>query len=185
MDDKMVIPSHFSFAGKFKLWKRTAKLIKFKRIFQCFIFQHIFRINSDVPWPVHFSSTVSSSDNIKYKEWDHLCPKLGLSIGCYIQAINGIEVGINLRAGPGVKIMSANHDVNDYDKHSASPPIKFGDDIWLGANVAILPGVELGNHTIVAAGAVVTKSFKNGNCILAGVPAKVVKELPDYSGGQC
>jgi len=44
-------------------------------------------------------------------------------------------------------------------------------------NAVILPGVHLGDHTIVAAGSVVTKSFPQGNCILGGVPAKVVKEL--------
>ena len=44
----------------------------------------------------------------------------------------------------------------------------------------ILPGVEIGDHTVVAANAVVNRSFKEGNCILAGVPAKIVKKLPAY-----
>jgi acetyltransferase-like isoleucine patch superfamily enzyme len=48
----------------------------------------------------------------------------------------------------------------------------------------ILPGVELGPHTILAAGAVVTKSFKEGNQVLAGVPAQVVKKLDVYQGGK-
>ena len=44
-------------------------------------------------------------------------------------------------------------------------------------NSVILPGVELGNRTIVAAGTVVTKSFKQGNIVLGGVPAKIIKEI--------
>ena len=89
-------------------------------------------------------------------------------------------MGKNVRIGPGVKIVSSDHDVNNFDKHIPSPPVKIGDNVWLGANSIILPGVELGNHTIVAAGAVVNMNFKEGNCVLGGVPAKVCKKLPDY-----
>ncbi|EOJ3081127.1 DapH/DapD/GlmU-related protein, partial [Acinetobacter baumannii] len=52
-----------------------------------------------------------------------------------------------------------------------------GDKCWIGMNSVILPGVVLGNGTIVAAGAVVTKSFKQGNIVIAGVPAKIIKEI--------
>ncbi len=100
--------------------------------------------------------------------------------GCYIQAMNGIHVGRNLWVGPGVKIISANHDPCDYARHIKTNPIKIGDDCWLGSNCVILPGVELGDHTIVAAGAVVTKSFDEGDIMLAGVPAKIIKRLDKY-----
>ena len=183
MEVKWVIPAEFSFADKVRIWKRAAKWAGFGKMFRYFIFQYIFRINSDVPWPVHTSSVVLASEKIKYQNWSNLSPALGYSNGCYIQAANGIEIGINFWAGPGLKILSVNHDVNDYTKHISADPIKFGENVWIGADVIILPSVELGDHTIVAAGAVVNKSFKQGNCILAGVPAKVVKELPDYHGG--
>lgn len=52
-----------------------------------------------------------------------------------------------------------------------------GDYSWIGMNSVVTAGVTLGPRTIVAAGAVVTKSFPEGFCILAGVPAKVVKYL--------
>ena len=173
-----------SFADKVSAWKRHVKCVGLKKYVQMFIFQRILRINSDVPWPVHWSSIVGCPNNIKYKYWHAYRPNLGFSHCCYIQAINGIEVGINVRIAPGVKIISANHDVNDYDKHVPSNPIKIGDNIWIGANAVILPGVEIGNHTIIAAGAVVNKSFKEGNCILGGVPAKVLKQLPDYENSK-
>lgn len=168
------------FAEKMALWKRHVKFMGFKKYLQIFIFQRILRINSEIPWPVHWSSIVTCPKNIKYKYQKFYRPNLGFSHCCYMQATNGIEIGVNVMIAPGVKIMSANHDVNDYHKHISSGPIKIGDNIWIGANAIILPGVEIGNHTVIAAGAVVNKSFKEGNCILGGVPAKIIKQLPDY-----
>jgi acetyltransferase-like isoleucine patch superfamily enzyme len=101
--------------------------------------------------------------------------------GCYIQANNGIEIGRNIRIGPHVSIISANHNIDDFDKHDKAPPIVLGDNCWLGAGCIILPGVILGDHVIVAAGAVVTKSFAD-NCIIGGVPAKVIREIGPYKG---
>jgi len=144
-----------------------------------FIFQKIFRFNSNVPWPVHPSSIVRNPEKI-FRESNK--PYLGLAVGCYIQAINGIYVGKNTRVGPGVKIISANHNFYDYDKHDPAPPIKIGENCWIGANAVILPGVELGDHTIVAAGSVVTNNFLEGNCIIGGVPAKFIKKIGEYSG---
>lgn len=144
-----------------------------------FLFQRIFRINANVPWPVHWSSIVSFHDKI---EQDGFLPFLGFMPGMYIQAMNGIKIGKNLRTGPGVKIISANHDVNDYAQHVKTRPIVIGDNCWLAANAVILPGVELGDHVVVAAGAVVTKSVPS-NCLVAGIPAKIVKNLQEYRGG--
>jgi len=158
---------------------KNIRYIGIKNIILYFIFQRIFRINSHVLWPVHWSSIVSSPENIKLQYWR---PYPGFMPGCYIQAINGIIIGKNVRIGPGVKIISANHDVNDYDVHTKDEPIIIGDNCWLSANCVILPGVKLGNHTIVAANAVVTKSFEKGNCIIGGVPAKIIKELDSYKG---
>lgn len=52
----------------------------------------------------------------------------------------------------------------------------------MGMNAVILPGVTLGPHTSVGAGAVVTKSFPEGYCIVAGIPAKKIKEVPHEAG---
>ena len=51
-----------------------------------------------------------------------------------------------------------------------------GDDVWIGANAVILPGVTIGSHCVVAAGAVVTKDVPD-NCVVGGVPTKVIKSL--------
>ena len=95
--------------------------------------------------------------------------------------MNGIIIGKNVRLGPGVKIVSASHNLVNYDIHDKTEPIEIGDNCWLSANAIILPGVKLGNHVVVAAGAVVTKSFPD-NCLVAGVPARIIRMLDAYQG---
>lgn len=140
-----------------------------------FIIQKIFMLNRSVPWPVHWTSRVMVPKKISRGS---RCP--GLSHGCHIDGRNGIVFGDNVWVGPRVSIISMNHDANDYHQYLSSPPVKIGDNCWLGANSVILPGVEIGNHTVVAAGSVVTKSFSDSDQMIAGVPAKVVKRLPPY-----
>lgn len=144
-------------------------------VYKHFFLQKVLHLNAHVPWPVHPTSNVFAPEKI---ERGTRTP--GLAISCHIDGRNGIKLGKNVWIGPRVSIISMNHDINDYEKYVIGKPIVIGDDCWLAANSVILPGVELGPHTVVAAGAVVTKSYLDGNCILAGVPAKVVKNISDY-----
>lgn len=57
--------------------------------------------------------------------------------------------------------------------------IKISNNVFIGVNSIILPGVEIGENTIIAAGSVVTKSFR-GNSVIGGVPAKIIKNLDEY-----
>jgi len=145
-----------------------------------FFIQRFLRINSHVPWPCHWSSVVSCPENIHMKTFP---PYPGLGLGQYIQAKNGIYIGRNVRMGPGVKIISANHNLENFEQHDPSDPIYIGNFCWLSANCVILPGVILGHHVIVAAGAVVTKSFKENDIVIGGVPAKKIKDIGHYKGG--
>ena len=74
-----------------------------------------------------------------------------------------------------------NHDVNNYSKYVKSKSIIIGDNCWIGAGAIILPGVSLGDHIIVAAGSVVTKSFEDNDQIIGGNPAQFIKKLSKYS----
>ncbi|WP_396156836.1 acyltransferase [Flavobacterium macrobrachii] len=135
-----------------------------------FFFQKILRINAEVPFMVHYTSTVSKTVFLG----KGVAQYFANSGGCYVQGINKIYIGDYTIFAPGVKIISANHDKKDYHSHDKSiSPIKIGKNCWLGANSVILPGVELGDNVIVGAGAVVTKSFPD-NVILGGVPAKII-----------
>ena len=146
-----------------------------KTLLKAFFFQKMLRINGKVPWPVHPTSVFKSPENIKRGS---RCP--GLSPYGYFDARNGIEIGENTWIGPGVSIISMNHSLQDYHQYVPSTPVIVGRNCWLGANAILLPGVVLGNHVVVGAGSVVTKSFRDDNIVIAGNPAKVVKKTDPY-----
>lgn len=123
-------------------------------------------------WPVHPSSQVTDAHNI-YAGVD-TCP--GLMKGCYIQGRGGIWFGDYTQIAPGVAVVSANHDPHDLRRH-INAPVRIGAYGWLGAGAKVMPGVALGDFTVVAAGAVVTKSFPEGYVVLAGVPARPIRTL--------
>lgn len=137
-----------------------------------FIVQKIFKLNNKTPFMVHFTSIVNGKVTIG----KGVAKYFANSSGCYIQGKNGIIIDDYSLFAPGVKIISANHSKDNLNDHDVDKPIKIGKNCWLGANSVILPGVELGDNVIVAAGSVVTKSF-GANLILGGVPAKILKEL--------
>jgi acetyltransferase-like isoleucine patch superfamily enzyme len=139
-----------------------------------FFMQKILGFNKKAYWPVHFTSKVSSPENI----YAGIDSAPGYMAGCYIYGTAGIYIGDYTQIAPNVGIMSGNHSVYDtrliIDNDS---PVVIGDYCWLGMNSMVLPNVVLGDHTVVAAGSVVTKSFPEGYCVVAGVPAKKIKDL--------
>lgn len=136
-------------------------------------------INRHVPWPVHFTTTVRAPERIRFgKGWFP-----GDSPNCYLQGLNGIEIGDHTNLGPGVGLISANHDPLDNDRWLPADPIRIGRHCWLGMNAVVLPGVQLGDYTIVGAGAIVTQSFPDGYCVIAGNPARMIRRLPYPQSG--
>lgn len=140
--------------------------------FKIWFFQKILGFNKDVYWPVHFTSIVTGYKNI-YAGID-TCP--GYMPGCYIQGIGKIYIGDYTQISANVGIITANHNLYDTRKHEVKS-VKIGKYCWIGMNTMIMPGVCLGDNTIVGAGSVVTKSFEEGNCVIAGNPAKLIKVL--------
>ena len=135
-----------------------------------FISQRILGNNNDVPWQVHFTSKV----NGHIKIGRGVKTSFAVSGGCYIQGINGIEIGDETIFAPGVKIISANHSISNLAGWDKAPSIIIGKHVWLAANSVILPGVRIGDYAIVGAGAVVTHNVPSC-AIVAGVPAKIIK----------
>lgn len=135
-----------------------------------FIVQRVLGVNRNVPWMVHFTSTVIGDVRVGRNVWR----SFALSGGCYIQGINGIRIGDDTIFAPGVKLISANHDLSNFDMPEPAPELVIGRRCWLGANAVVLPGVVLGDDVIVGAGAVVTKCFPS-NVVLAGVPARPIR----------
>ena len=143
------------------------------RLFNWFV-QRVVCGCGNLPCSLHFTSRVTVADKLSIGR--DVRVSLAYSGGVYIQAANGVEIGDDTLIAPGVKIVSSNHRVGDLIAHDACEPIRIGKRCWLGANAIILPGVQLGDDTVVAAGAVVTKSFPSG-CVLAGVPALVIRRV--------
>ena len=76
-----------------------------------------------------------------------------------------------------VKDLKSKHEAEErYNGLELGLPITIGDNCWLGAGAIICPNVTIGNNVVVGAGAVVTKSFGD-NVVIAGNPAKVIREL--------
>jgi acetyltransferase-like isoleucine patch superfamily enzyme len=128
--------------------------------------------NKSAYWPVHWTSKVYDADKIVVG----VDAYPGIMGGCYITGRGGLIIGDYTQIAPNVVIVTANHDLYDSRKHIEAP-VTIGKYGWIGAGAKVLPGVELGDWTIVAAGAVVTHSFKEGYCVIGGVPAKKIKDL--------
>jgi acetyltransferase-like isoleucine patch superfamily enzyme len=140
------------------------------------LWQRVLGFNRHVPWPVNPFIAIPNPENIRF-DIDDI--NIFQSYGCYYQTNFGgyITLGKGTYIAPNVGLITANHDLIDPDKHTESKDIVLGEKCWVGMNSVILPGVVLGDHTVVAAGAVVTKSFEEGWCVIGGVPAKLIKRL--------
>ena len=97
--------------------------------------------------------------------------------GCYIQGWGRIFIGDYVEIAQNCAIISSNHKLTNQSESVFKETI-IGDHCWIASNSLIMAGVILGPRTVVAAGSVVTKSFPDGFCLIAGNPAKVVKEIP-------
>ncbi|MFM2360393.1 MAG: hypothetical protein RLY16_2386 [Bacteroidota bacterium] len=134
--------------------------------------QKVLGYNKEAYWPMHFTSRVSYPERV----FAGIDTSPGYMNNCYIQGYGRIYIGDYTQIAPGVGLISSNHDV--YDSRVQIPaPIHIGKYCWIGMNAVILPGVILGDYTIVAAGAVVSKSFPDGYCVIGGVPAMLIKHL--------
>lgn len=131
-------------------------------------------INQAVKWPVSPRCTVIFPENIEFHP-DNI--DNFQSPGCYYQGMGRIRIGRGSYIAPNVGIITANHDPANPDLHLPPRPVSIGKKCWIGMNSMILPGVVLGDHTVVGAGSVVTRSFPEGHCVVAGNPARKLQTL--------
>ena len=107
----------------------------------------------------------------------HLGKNVFINSGCRFQDQGGIYIGDNVLIGHNVVLATLNHDENPLKRGNLIPsPIKIGNDVWIGSNATIIPGVTVGDGAIVAAGAVVTKDVDK-NTIVGGVPARYIRNV--------
>lgn len=95
--------------------------------------------------------------------------------------VDKVIIGDDCMIGPNTIISTVNHPLaaeGRRKKLSLIKPVSIGNDVWIGANCTILPGVAIGNNVIIAAGAVVTRDVAD-NTIVGGVPARVIRSLDE------
>ena len=137
-------------------------------------FKYLINSNNKPYWSMHPTSTLRGSWKNVYVGVD---ADPGISPGCYILAIGKVYIDDYAQIAPNVGILSANHFMLDIRSHINSE-VRIGKYCRIGMGSIIHPGVTLGDLTTVAAGSIVTKSFPEGYCVIAGNPAEIVK---DYS----
>ena len=91
-----------------------------------------------------------------------------------------ITIGKNVLIGPNVTICTTGHPVHPAHRLDGmySFPVTIGDNVWLGGNVFVLPGVTIGENSVIGAGSIVTKDIP-ANVIAVGNPCKVLREITD------
>lgn len=95
--------------------------------------------------------------------------------GCLMMAAGGIYIGDETQIAANVQLISNNHDLEDRNVITCKP-INIGRRVWIGAGATILPGVTIGDNSVVGAGSVVTKDVPS-DTIVAGNPARFIKKI--------
>ncbi len=96
---------------------------------------------------------------------------------CHFQDQGGIYIGDGALIGSFVVLATINHSLNPAQRSDNHPsPIHIGKNVWLGSHCTVLPGVTIGDNSVIAAGAVVTKDVP-AYSVAAGVPAGVIKKI--------
>lgn len=95
--------------------------------------------------------------------------------------VGKVKIGDNVQFAPNVAIYTAGHPVHPDSRNSGYEygiDITIGDNVWLGGNVVVLPGVNIGNNVVVGAGSVVTKDLPD-NVIAVGNPCRIIREITE------
>jgi acetyltransferase-like isoleucine patch superfamily enzyme len=127
---------------------------------------------------IHATASIRNAQNVYIGRNSHI------NHNCCIWAGENstIVLGDNLLMGPGVCIFSGNHGTTKgmpmTFQERKEESIVIGDDVWLGAHSIITAGTRIANGVIVAAGAVVTRSITQEDVVVAGIPARVIRERP-------
>lgn len=102
-------------------------------------------------------------------------------IGLHNTIIGPVTIGSHVNLAQNITVTALNHNFHDpqqrIDEQGIdTKPVVIADDVWIGAGAVVLPGVTIGTHAVVAAGAVVTNDVPD-HCVVAGIPAKIIKRI--------
>ena len=95
--------------------------------------------------------------------------------------VGKVKIGANAQIAPNVSIYTAGHPIHPESRNSGYEygiEITIGDNVWIGGNTCIMPGVKIGNNVVIGAGSVVTKDLPD-NVIAVGNPCRVIREITE------
>lgn len=110
-----------------------------------------------------------------------IADRVAINSFCRFFGHGGIEIGEDTQIGPGTLVTTTSHDY-DGDLSVSFHKVVIGKRVWVGANVTILPDVEIGDFAVVGAGSVVTKSIPP-NSLAVGLPAKIIRRIGPTQNG--
>ena len=100
---------------------------------------------------------------------------------CTIIDVAKVKIGDNCQFAPNVSIYTAGHPIHPVSRNSLYEygiSVTIGDNVWIGGNTVIMPGVHIGSNTVIGAGSVVTKDIPDW-VVAAGNPCRVIKEITE------
>ena len=101
-----------------------------------------------------------------------------LNVNCVILDCLTVKIADFTKLGPNVHLYTVGHPLNNVERrlgYELAKPISIGSNVWIGGGTIILPGVEIGDHSVIGAGSVVTKSLPD-NIIAVGNPCKIIRD---------
>ncbi len=101
--------------------------------------------------------------------------------GLTILDVGKVTFGDNVMIAPNVSIYTAGHPIHPDSRNSGYEygiPISVGNNVWIGGNTVILPGVSIGDNAVIGAGSVVTKNVPD-NVVAAGNPCRVIRKITE------
>lgn len=135
------------------------------------------RLSEIIEQEIDESTTVFTPFYTNFGRHIQIGKNVFINHACTFLDLGGIVIEDDVLIGPKVSIITENHPVNPNERKMLDlKSVIIKRNVWIGANATILPGVTIGENSVVAAGAVVTKDVPN-NTVVAGIPAKIIKDI--------
>ena len=135
------------------------------------------RLSEIIGQQIEGSTTIFTPFHTNFGKHIRIGKNVFINHACTFLDLGGIVIEDDVLIGPKVSIITENHPVNPNERKMLDlKSVLIKRNAWIGANAIVLPGVTIGENSVVAAGAVVTKDVP-ANTVVAGVPAKVIKKI--------